>query len=113
MRALILLAALAGILGAVIGAISVYFLADGLPEGAIMGGILGGSVGLLVGARLDARRSDRSLAETDPTAAKRSAALVTAKRQRIRQFVYDVSRPPASAHMMKKIADQASAAEPE
>lgn len=102
----------AGLLGAIIGAVGVYFLAEGLPEGAVMGGILGGSIGILIGARLDARRSEKSLAKTDPDAAKRSAEMISARRQRIRQFDYDVSRSPASAHMLKKIEDRASAAEP-
>lgn len=101
-----------GILGALIGAIGVYMLADGLPEGAVMGGILGGSIGMLIGARLDARRTEKSLAKTDPGAATRSAALMSARRQQIRQFEYDRSGSPASAHMLKKIEDQASAAEP-
>ena len=112
MKRLILNLLVAGNLGATIGAISVFFLAEGLPEGAIIGAMLGGSIGVLIGARLDARRSEKSLAKTDPDAAKRSAEMISARRQRIRQFDYDVSRSPASAHMLKKIEDQASAAEP-
>lgn len=110
---MLLFAAIAGSLGALIGAIGLFILTEGLPEGAVMGGILGGSIGMLIGARLDARRTEKSLAKTDPGAAKRSAALMSARRQQIRQFEYDDrSRSPASAHMLKKIEDQASAAEP-
>lgn len=103
-----------GILGALIGAIGSFILTDGLPEGAVMGGILGGSIGTLIGARLDARGTERSLAKADPDAAKRSAALISARRHHIRQLDYDAAGTgtAASAHMLKKIEDQASTTEP-
>lgn len=111
MRMLILLAASAGILGATIGSISVYFLVDGLPEGAIMGAVLGGSIGILIGARINALQSARAFESADSAAAKRSAALLSAREGNIRDFHRDARTGMPVANPARKLDRLASRAE--
>ena len=111
MLKLLIVATIAGLLGAVVGAVAVYILAGGLPEGAIMGAILGGSAGILIAARWDARQSDKALARTDPEAVRRSAALRFSRKGRIREFHRDASHVAPGINPLKKLDDYASDAE--
>ncbi len=104
---LLLFAVGAGLLGAVIGAFAIYILAGGLPEGAIMGAILGGSAGVILAARLDARQSENILASSDPASARRSAALLSARRQQIRQFDRDRTAAASTGQFMSKLDEYA------
>ncbi len=108
MLRLVLYVSLFAALGAAIGAAAIFVLAGGLPEGAIMGAILGGSVGALIGARLDAWRSANSFASSDPDAAKRSAALLSARERQICAFHSDSSTSIAGMRPVRKLEDMAA-----
>jgi len=103
-------ALVAALLGAIIGAVGMFILSEGLPEGAIMGAILGGSIGIFIAARIDAHQSARRLEEADPAAARRSAALLSARQGRIRDFRRDSSAVVPGINPLRKLEDSASGA---
>jgi len=108
---LILQAILAALLGAVIGAVGLFILSEGLPEGAIMGAVLGGSIGMLIAARINALRAGTALQAADPAAAKRSAALLSAREGQIRDFHRDARSNMPVGNPSRKLDDLASRAE--
>ncbi|MCY3780114.1 MAG: hypothetical protein OXG78_07395 [Chloroflexi bacterium] len=107
---LALYALAAGVLSAIIGAIGLFILTEGLPEGVIMGGILGGSIGILIAARIDARQSAKVFEEADPEAAKRSAALLSARERQIRHFHRGSTPDEPGMNLLRKLEDSASSA---
>ena len=107
---LALYVSLLALLGAAIGAASIFILAERLPEGAVMGALLGGSIGAFTGARIDAWRSARAFAMENPAAAKRSAALLSARARQIRAFESESSNTIAGLRPARKLEDLASRA---
>lgn len=110
MRRLLLHAALAALLGAIIGGFGLFFLSEGLPEGAIFGAIMGGGIGVFIAARIDAHQSVRVHVEANPDAAKRSAALLSAREDQIRRFHRDSSSDKPGMNLLRKLEDSAASA---